>query len=86
VGGLAVQLVCLLLYSYAFTYAHDLMHYQLWLFAAIAHWGATAVIVWRRPKAPTNWDLIFIRSSFVITYPLVAPLVAFAIWEWRGLL
>jgi len=57
---------------------------QWTLFAAVIYWIMAALIVSRRPQTPTKWDLIFLRSGFVIILP-VSILATSLVWSWRGL-
>jgi hypothetical protein len=54
-------------------------------FAALAFWIAVGFIWFRRRLKPTSADLVVIEAGFV---PLcvIAFLLAFGIWRWRGVL
>ena len=43
---------------------------QWTLFAAITYWLIAAFIISRRPQMPTRWDLILLRSGFVVILPV----------------
>jgi hypothetical protein len=49
-----------------------------------AFWVGTLLILFRRPRTPTPFDLEFIRFGFFILFVLSLWLVP-AVMEWRGL-
>lgn len=57
---------------------------KLTWFAILIYWLIAALIISRRPQMPTKWDLILLRSGFVIIWPIVVCLEIFAS-SWRGL-
>ena len=51
--------------------------------ALIAFWGGAAVLIWRRPQAPTRIDLELLRFGYLPVVLLAFFLVHF-IWSLRG--
>ena len=47
--------------------------------AVLAFWAGAAVIILRRPKSPTEWDLFLVRFGFL---PLLIMTFALAEWVW----
>ena len=49
----------------------------------LAFWGATVVMIWRRPQTPTSTDLFFLKFGF-FAVAVAAYFVVPAIWHARG--
>lgn len=64
--GACFQAVFLILGSFAFDFGQLL---QWTLFATMTYWLLAALIIAKRPQMPTKWDLIFLRSGFVVILP-----------------
>jgi hypothetical protein len=47
--------------------------------AVLAFWIGATVVILRRPKSPTDWDLFLIRFGFL---PLLTLTFALAEWVW----
>jgi hypothetical protein len=79
--GACFQAAFLLLGSLALDFGQLL---QWTLFATITYWLMAALIISRRPQMPTKWDLILLRSGFVLILPVTITLTSL-VWSWRGL-
>lgn len=55
---------------------------QWTLFATITYWLMAALILFRRPQMPTKWDLILLRSGFMVILPVTIGLTSF-VWSSR---
>ena len=58
---------------------------QITLMAALAYLGGVAVVIIRRPQAPTVIDLRLMRWGFLYLW-FLAQIGARLVWSWRGLL
>jgi hypothetical protein len=56
---------------------------QVCLVALLAFWGGAAVMIWRRPQAPTQADILLIRFGYFLVIFIAGALVHF-IWHLRG--
>ena len=81
-AGACFQAGFLLFSSLSFD-SGQLLHWIL--FSIVTYWLMAAIIISRRPQEPTEWDLIFLRSGFVVILPVVICLTSL-VYSWRGLL
>ena len=51
--------------------------------ALIAYWAGVFVLIWRRPHAPSRFDLGFIRIGYLPVIVLTHVIAPF-IWHLRG--
>lgn len=51
--------------------------------AVVAFWGGAAVLIWRRPQAPTRMDIQLVRFGYLPLVVIAFLLVRF-IWHVRG--
>lgn len=58
--------------------------FQWTLSAIVIYWITAGLIISRRPQMPTNWDLLLLRSGFLVILP-ASILLTSLIWMWRGL-
>lgn len=54
------------------------------LYSIVAYWFMAGIVIFRRPKAPTKWDLICLRSGFVVVFS-VGVFAAFVLLSSRNL-
>ena len=59
--------------------------FNIWWRAMAAYWGGFLLIRFRRPNAPTTFDLFLIRWGFA---PLlfIAPLLSGVVWRLMGVI